>query len=187
MEIWRLGRAPQRIVPMAMPMSGSRGRRKEGRETRIVEGFEPSVKKPIWHREGELPPNGGQRHFLFQYKRWRAGDRWPLSCTGHFCDCHLFSTSIWENFNYGNFSITLTPILSSTLQGSTGPFSTCLIEESAGPMPRKSNSKRQVLLYSWDLLYLPSCGQQERIWASLNSFNTYWETSRVALWYLQFA
>lgn len=44
MEIWRPGGASQRIVLMAILMSGSRGREKEGRETGIMEGFEPSVR-----------------------------------------------------------------------------------------------------------------------------------------------
>lgn len=47
MEIWRPGRAPQRIVPMVILISGSRSREKEGRETGIMEGTEPNVRKPI--------------------------------------------------------------------------------------------------------------------------------------------
>lgn len=68
MEIWRPGRASQRVVPMAILISGSRGREKEGRETGIMEGFEPSVRKPISFRDGQLPFTGGQRHFLLSVK-----------------------------------------------------------------------------------------------------------------------
>lgn len=75
MEIWRPGKAPQKIVLMAILKSGSRGREKEGRETGIMEGFEPSVRKPISLRDGHLPPARGQRHFLFSVKVVKMGCR----------------------------------------------------------------------------------------------------------------
>lgn len=40
------GRAPQRIVPIAIPVSGSGGKEVEGREKGTVEGFEPTVRRP---------------------------------------------------------------------------------------------------------------------------------------------
>ena len=46
MKIWRLGRAPQRIVLIAIPMSGDRSRKVEEREKGTMEGVEPSIRKP---------------------------------------------------------------------------------------------------------------------------------------------
>lgn len=45
-EKWEAWQTPQRMVPIAFPVSGSGGREEGGRETGTVKGFEPSVRKP---------------------------------------------------------------------------------------------------------------------------------------------
>ena len=174
MEIWRPGRALQRIVPIAIPMSGNRGREEQWRETRIVEGFEPSIKNPRWFRERSSNLMEVKDTFSFRVKNSKDGEPMigDLSVGLGIPVTAISPPPQFENnFNYGNFSITLTSILSSTWSRAPGPCSICLIEESADPIRRQHNNKRQVVLCSWDLMYLPSCGQQESL-SFTNSLNT---------------
>lgn len=51
-----------------------------------------------------------------------------------------------NSLNSGNFSITLTSILSTTWQGLPDPCSNHPVEEPVGPRPRPPSSKGQVVL-----------------------------------------